>query len=122
MTWGMQVHAELSPEERVAWGLAVRRLIGTGAIHLEETCASCPTQYDVTMPDGRLLYFRYRFSRWQLHHNGPSWEPVVEGVLEDRPGGEYDGSLEPGEVRALLELAIPELLHREEPVRDLLPS
>lgn len=81
-----------------------------GAV-LVETCVACPTQYDVNLRDGRTLYFRYRFSRWQLHLDGPAG-PAVTGCLDDddRPGGNMDGYLTLGEVLDLLEDAVPLLL------------
>jgi hypothetical protein len=78
---------------------------------LVETCAACPTQYDVHLPDGRTLYFRYRFARWQLHLDGPSG-PSVQG---EGPGEGLDGWLSAGEVLDLLERAVPLLLARLSP-------
>lgn len=77
---------------------------------LVQTCVACPTQYDVHLADGRQLYFRYRFGKWQLHLGGPGGPGVSGRLDDDRPGGELDGWLSLGEVLDVLEEAVPYLL------------
>lgn len=88
---------------------------------LVRSCNACPTQYDVTLEDGRYVYFRFRHGRWQIElYPSPeqdSREQMLDGV-QGSPEGAHplDGFLTHEEVVALLEEHLPSL-GVTEPVR-----
>jgi hypothetical protein len=90
-------------------------------VKLVRTCDACPTQYDVTLEDGRYVYFRFRHGRWaiRLFENEESFDYGNElAVVQGSPEGAHplDGFLTHEEVVALLEEYLPSL-GVTEPVR-----
>lgn len=67
------------------------------------TCPSVPTQYEGTLADGRVFYFRYRFGRAQLGFGQTTEEAVMETLDPETPyltlGSEFDGYLDEAEFK-----------------------
>lgn len=66
------------------------------------TCGACPTQYEIKLTDGRMVYVRYRWGYLSIRISENQTDNIydaVEGkeIFADQLGGEYDGVL-PGSV------------------------
>lgn len=61
------------------------------------TCPSVPTQYEGTLTDGRIFYFRYRFGRAELGIGRTPDDAVMETLDSETPylmlGSDFDGWL-----------------------------
>lgn len=84
--------------------------------HRRRTATACPTQYEGTLPDGRIYYFRYRSGKATLGL-GETIEDAVADALHvlDRSahltlGDHLDGSLSEDE----FERAAAQLLRERE--------
>lgn len=92
---------------------------------LVQTCASCPTQYDVFLDDGKYAYLRYRHSRLTIelyvdqaqHLAG---EPPIMATAQERPDAEFSGSLDHDEVVAILDFWLPTFEQNWDDVREKL--
>lgn len=76
------------------------------------TCPSVPTQYEGTLADGRIFYFRYRSGRAELGFGQTTDDAVMETIDPATPslliGEEYDGHLTKDEFKQ----AFAELVER----------
>lgn len=76
--------------------------------NLEQTCTSCPSQWEATLDDGRMLYIRYRFGTFTVKvspsptsdsMDAVSGEELVHEVVSSE---EYDGELTTSEMLLML--------------------
>ncbi|MFJ5532441.1 hypothetical protein [Streptomyces sp. NPDC093261] len=62
--------------------------------YLRVTCRFCPTQLEGETPDGRHVYFRYRWGVASVDIDG-------EHVWSERLGDDYDGVMDTDEAKRI---------------------
>lgn len=95
-------------------------------VALKKTCTACPSQWEGTLEDGRLIYARYRHGALsvgigedidQAVHNG--W--TDDALYVDYVGDGFDGYMDFAELRAhlygLLEFPTDLIVENEQPLR-----
>lgn len=87
-----------------------------------KTCSACPSQWDITLDDGRFLYVRYRWGEFTVRHfpEGPQWYkmdnvPNGELLVCKEAGDGLDGYMEDDE---MLDLLIEANIIKEKPARE----
>ncbi len=57
-----------------------------------QTCGACPEQYEGTLKDGRMFYYRMRFNRAELGIGDDMKEAITQRTAHDfGPGDPYRG-------------------------------
>jgi hypothetical protein len=69
---------------------------------LDVTCLSCPTQIEGRLPDGRYVYFRYRWGHASITVDG-------DEVYSQTHGDGLDGSMDEAEARVIIVSALTAL-------------
>jgi len=81
-------------------------LEGTGqyvAVNITETCSACPSQWEVKLDDGRMLYVRYRFGRLTVDASAAPTDDIEDALRGEEIfslsiGDAYDGEMTFSEV------------------------
>jgi len=69
--------------------------------HIEQTCGACPSQWEITLKNGHMIYVRYR---WGCLYIGMSAKPTNNidyaiydnsslTLLDEQVGGEFHGHM-----------------------------
>lgn len=75
-------------------------------VDVRQTCWACPAQWEGTLDDGRMFYVRYRWGYLSVRVSPAPTTDIDDAVageeiFGDSLGGEFDGSMEEHDLRAL---------------------
>lgn len=77
-------------------------------INIYCSCGACPTQYEGTLEDGRMFYFRYRHGFASLNESIEPTDNIYDAVIGEElfcmqcTDDQYDGIMEENDVIELL--------------------
>jgi len=79
--------------------------------YIKRTCECCPSQWEVKLANGKMVYVRYRWGKLSIRiSNGETddiWKAVAgEVIFEKKIGTEFDGYLNDSVMKQYLKLAL----------------
>lgn len=71
------------------------------------TCSACPSQWEIKLEDGRMIYVRYRWGNLSIRISEKATDDVYDAVggkeiFRESIGDEFDGTLSYYEMRPYL--------------------
>lgn len=74
------------------------------------TCSACPSQWEITLKDGRMIYVRYRWGTLSIRISKEPTTDVGDAVggdvlVYEQIGDEFDGSISYSEIQPYLKKA-----------------
>jgi len=85
-----------------------------GIKYIKRTCESCPSQWEVKLMDGRMLYIRYRWGILSIRASLKKTDDIMDAVngkeiIGEKLGAGFDGYLSDNAMRRYLKTALEKL-------------
>lgn len=82
-------------------------------LRIVKTCGACPVQYDIHLPDGRYVYFRYRHGYLSLELYRREEDFGGRRALAEfgeQMGEAFDGFMDDDEAMGIIARRVPQLV------------
>ena len=82
--------------------------------YIKRTCESCPSQWEVKLMDGRMVYVRYRWGILSIRVSSKKTDNIMDAVngkeiLGEKLGAGFDGYLDDDAMKKYLKTALERL-------------
>ena len=82
-----------------------------GIKYIRKTCECCPSQWEVKLIDGRMLYIRYRGGILSIRISLKETDNIMDAVsgkeiIGEKLGAEFDGYLDDNTMKRYLKTAL----------------
>jgi len=89
-----------------------------GIKYIRRTCDSCPSQWEVKLMDGRMVYVRYRWGILSIRVSPKKTDNIMDAVdgkeiLGEKLGAGFDGYLDDDTMKQYLKTALEKLASEE---------